>query len=277
MLKKLFFSAAILVLIGGALVFAWRKSSLVQVWCNDMVTSAKRAVPVETRLSQLDLEVKKIKNDVRRAVEKKVELQIVLNRLQEESKTLEKLQAGRASDLLEMADLLESMKDDAAHVSYRDRKYTAGGLQDKMDAMRRVYEREASLVKSKNDLIAKKQDQLALAEKEIARIQEEEQRLSSEVASLRLQIEQLRLKKLEKGFEVDDSQVSRANALAREIKDELDRQDLLADELAKHGLAPASPNSVDSAPDRPSREDSIKAARKALRGDEPASAKIVNK
>jgi len=262
MLKKLVIAAAAIVV--GLGIIRFTKSgrelkSLTELSWHQVGDWAKNQVTPETRIEQLEMEIRKISKDVRTAVEKRAGLKADYVMLKDDVEALKVTQDQRKKDLLTLADLLE---EGSNQVVFKGHSFVSRIAQQKLDALRAAYETGSQSLKTKSDLLEAKAQRLVLAEQTILKIQQKQGELNNMVDQLKTQLANIRMKQMENNIiDIDDSQVSKCVALQQDLRKMLLTEEARAEEMDRFGLTP--PATV-PARDESSIVDSIKAARTAV-------------
>jgi chromosome segregation ATPase len=261
MLKKLLIASAAVV-VGLLIVNKTQLGSLLQVWCKDASHWASRQVSPETRIKQLKLEVKKIDDDIKKAADQLITVELDRKDLKSD---LESLKARQAQRKTEMTALLDGLEKATARVSFNDQVYSADAAQWKLDGLTAEFEIGQKALKAKEELLRNKDALYDTTDQRILAIRAKKEELQALVGQLETQLELVRLKQVENQIHVSDSQASKADALAQDIKRMLAEETIRAETYGRYGLNPASPKTVK---EEKSKAESVKAARKALANEE---------
>jgi chromosome segregation ATPase len=263
MLKKLVIAAAAVVV--GLAIIKFTKAgrdfkSLTELGWRQAGDWAKSQVAPETRIEQLDMEIRKIGKDIRAAVDKRAGLKAEYVVLKDQIESLKVTQDQRKKDMLTLADLLEQ---GSHEVVFRGYTFVNRVAQQKLDSLRSSFETGAQTLKTKTELLEAKSQRLVVAEQAILKIQQKQGELTNMVDQLKTQLANIRMKQMENNIiDVDESQVSKCVALQEELKYMLAKEEARAEDMARFGLTP--PPAATSAKDEASIVDSIKAARTAV-------------
>jgi len=261
MLKKLVI-AAVAIVIGLVVVKKTQLGSLLRVWWKDAVACVDKQVPPETRIKQLNLEIAKIDDTIRSAIDHKVDMRLQVNSLTEEVEGLKKKQDGRRNDMKTLIEGLQTVGN-GTRVAFKGDALRQEAAQEKLDSLRVQFENVKETLKLKEQVLHQKQEHLEVTTQRIEKIKNAKSELTALVAKLETQLEVLRLKQIENGtVEVDDSQVSKCVELAENLKKQITKQEMLASELGAAGLTPGRVQTKEA--HLPPVSDSIKAAQEAL-------------
>jgi len=258
MLKKLVIAAAAVV-VGLVILKKTDLGSLMQVWWKDAMTCVRKQVPPETRIKQLKMEIGKIDEDIKTAVNNLVKQEVVYKDLKEQTEGVKGRVAALKTDMTALIDVLEK---DNTRVAFKGQDFSPEAAQAKLDRLRADFEATKENLKVKENLLRNKSEQLALAEQRISKIKDKKVELTEQVAKLESQLDLLRLKQLDNRIEVNDSQVSKCEALQEDLKKMIMEEEIRAEKYARYGLIPTTPTTTRDN-DR-SKADSIKAAKAAL-------------
>jgi chromosome segregation ATPase len=264
MLKKLVIAAAAVV-VGLVILKKTDLGSLMQVWWKDAMTCVKKQVPPETRIKQLKMEIGKIDDDVRTAVNSLIKQELAYQDLQEKANNVKTHLEARKKDMTALIDVLER---DSKRVNFRGEDLSTEAAQARLDRFQAEYEATKENLKAKEQLLKTKVEQLALAKERIRKITDKKTELTEQVAKLESQLELLRLKQLDTRIEVNDSQVSKCQALQEDLRKMIKEEQIRADKYAEFGLLPATPEKAETS--QRSKAESIKAAKAALTEDKVA-------
>jgi hypothetical protein len=262
MLKKMVIAAAAIVVglglikftklgreVGGLVKLSWSKCG---DWASDQITPEKR-------IELLEMEVADINKDVRAAVAKRADLKAQYLKLKDEVDALKTVQEERKKDLLALADVLE--QGSANEVSFKGLSYSTKGAQQKLDNLKTAFELGEQTQKVKNNHLEARAQRLEQAQENILLIQKKEGELKNQVEQMKIQLAGIRLRQSENNVSVDNSQVAKCETLLEEVKDQIRKEQVLAEENARFGLT--TPVSTPVREDRNLTE-SIKAARAAV-------------
>jgi len=258
MLKKLVIAAAAVV-VGLVILKGTDLGSLLQVWWKDAVAVAQRQIPPETRLKQLRMEIGKIDNDIKTAVDKLVKHEVAYESLKGDVEGLKARQKQRKD---EMTTLIDALEQENTRVNFKGQSLTAEAGQNKLDALRAEFEIGKESLKLKDQVLKTKSEQLDLAVQRINKIKDKKIELTTLVEKLEAQLELVRIKQLDNRIEVNDSQVSKCEALSGRLKEMIAEEEKRAEKYAQFGLNNDTPTRT--ATDPRSRAESIKAAKATL-------------
>jgi len=259
MLKKLVIAAAAVV-VGLVILKGTDLGSLLQVWWKDAVAVAQRQIPPETRLKQLRMEIGKIDNDIKTAVDKLVKHEVAYESLKGDVEGLKARQKQRKD---QMTVLIDALEQENTRVNFKGQSLTAEAGQNKLDALRAEFEIGKESLKLKDQVLKTKSEQLDLAVQRINKIKDKKIELTTQVEKQEAQLELVRIKQLDNRIiEVNDSQVSKCEALSGQLKEMIAEEEKRAEKYAQFGLNNDTPTRT--ATDPRSRAESIKAAKATL-------------
>jgi len=258
MLKKLVIAAAAVV-VGVVILKKTDLGSLMQVWWKDAMTCVKRQVPPETRIKQLKMEIGKIDEDIKTAVNNLVKQEVIHRDLKEQTEAVK----GRLAVVKQnMAALIDVLEKDSTRVNFQGQDLSVESAQAKLDRLRADFAAAKENLKVKEQLLKSKGEQLDLAEQRIGKIKDKKTELTEQVARLESQLELLRLKQIDNRIEVNDSQVSKCEALHEDLKKMIMEEEIRAEKFARYGLSPATQTTTKET--QRSKAESIKAAKAVL-------------
>jgi chromosome segregation ATPase len=257
MLKKLVIAAAAVV-VGLVLLRTTTMGSLAQVWWKNAGNWVQRQVPPETKIEQLKLEVGKIDKDITKAINQLVVVEVGYEKLQQETENLKARQVQRKKDMTVLSEALEA---GSKQVSLNSQTYNSDTAQRMLDRAVAEFRTGREALKVKEELLKNKQEQRDLADQRIKEIQGRKAELVELVGKLETQLELVKLKKTQSRIEISDSQVSKCDRLAEDIKTLLAEETKRAEKYQRYGLVTSTAPTVK---EEKSRAESIKAAREVL-------------
>jgi len=257
MLKKLLIAAAAVVV--GLLIV--KKSSLVQVWLKDATSWCSSQVAPETRIKQLQLEIGKIDGDIRTAANSLIKQEVAYRELRAD---IDGLRARMDQTKTDMLALIKALETDSKQVSFQGQSYSNEVAQIKLEGLQAKYENDKKTLKLKEQNLKVKTEQLEVADQRIKKIQSKKEELTTLVTQLEAQLANLRLKQVDNNVQVSDSQVSKCENLARNLKNMLAEEEIKVEKYARYGLLPQNNAEQNATAEKRTTKDSIKAARAAL-------------
>jgi len=257
MLKKLLIATAAVVV--GLLIV--KKSSLVQVWLKDTTCWFSAQVSPETRIKQLQLEIGKIDGDIRTAANSLIKQEVAYKELKGDVEGLRVRVDQTKQDMLTLIDALEK---NSKQVSFQGQSYSNEVAQIKLEGLQVKYENDKKTLKLKEQNLEVKTKQLELADQRIKKIQTKKEELGTLVVQLEAQLANLRLQQVDNNVPVNDSQVSKCENLARNLKNMLAEEEIKVVKYQRYGLLPQNNAEQNAAAEKRTTKESIKAARAAL-------------
>jgi chromosome segregation ATPase len=262
MLKKLLIAMAAVV-VGLVIVKKTDLGSLMQVWWKDAGGWCSRQVPPETRIKQLKLEIDKIDDDIKTAANSLIKQEVAYRELKGDVDGLKTRQEQTRKDMLT---LIEALEGNGNQVSFQGQSYSAEVAQIKLEGLKAKYENSKQTLKLKDQNLKVKTDQLEVADQRIKKIQSKKEELTTLVAQLEAQLENLRLKQVDNNVTVSDTQVSKCENLARNLKSMLAEEEIKVEKYARYGLLPAKQETTQE--NRATKAETIKAAKAILADDD---------
>lgn len=264
MLKKLII-AAVAVVAGLAVL----NLSLVKVWWKDCCHSAKSLVPPEVQLKQLNNEIGNIDKDIKKNIGRLAAMEVEVNHLEKQIKG-QRVQLGELKS--DMTAMQKSLEDRSGRVAFHGDKVDAANLTRKLDRTVTQYTSLKEKTKVQDKLLEEKKRTLDAAHARLTEMFNEKEKLTLLSARLAGHIEATKTKAMGTSIEFDDSAITRCHEIAKDIETRLDIAD------REHALKTQYYGSGStSAVDEKSREDVLKATRKALAEDNEAAAVAVDK
>jgi len=259
MFKKLLI-AAVAVVAGLAVL----NLSLVKVWWKDCCHSAKSLVPPEVQLKQLNHEIGNIDKDIKKNIGRLAAMEVEVKQLEKDVKG-QRVQLGELKS--DMTAMQKSLEDRSGRVAFHGDKVDAADLTRKLDRTVTHYTSLKEKTKIQDKLLEEKKRTLEAAHARLTEMFNEKEKLTLLSARLAGHIEATKMKSMGTSIEFDDSAINRCHEIAKDIETRLDIVDHETALRSKY-LGSNSTSAVEGK----SREDVLKAARKALDEDhEPAA------
>jgi chromosome segregation ATPase len=258
MFKKLLI-AAVAVVAGLAVL----NLSLVKVWWKDCCHSAKSLVPPEVQLKQLNNEIGNIDKDIKKNIGRLAAMEVDVNHLEKDVK-------GQRVRLGELKSDITAMQKSLEDRSTKVAKLDGSELTRKLDRTVTTYTTLKEKTKVQEKLLEEKKRTLDAAHARLTEMFNEKEKLTLLSARLAGHIEATKIKSMGTSIEFDDSAITRCHELANDIQTRLDTEDRKTEITKKY-----YGSGLTSAVEEKSREDVLKAARKALEEDnEPATVAV---
>jgi hypothetical protein len=262
MLKKILIAAVAVV--AGLVVL--NHSSLVKTYWNKMCHSAKRMVPPEVRLQQLNTEIANIDKDIKKNLSKLASMEVDVNMFEDKVKEDRKEQARVRADIVDMRKALEE------NVAFRKGPISATQLTDRLEMAVTKFTGLKERIKVQEELLTNKKRTLEAAYSRISEMKNEKEKLRVLATKLETHLEMVRLKQVQnQEITFDDSAISNAREIAKDVEIQLRTAEKSMELRAQFGYADKVP---DEKPSK-NREEVLKSARQALEDDnEPAAVAI---
>jgi chromosome segregation ATPase len=260
MFKKLLI-AAVAVVAGLAVL----NLSLVKVWWKDCCHSAKSLVPPEHQLKQLNNEIGNIDKDIKKNIGRLAAMEVEVNQLDKDVKG-QRVRLGELKS--DITALQKSLEDRSGRVA----KLDGSEVTRKLDRTVTQFTSLKEKTKVQEKLLEEKKRTLEAAHARLTEMFNEKEKLTLLSARLAGHIEATKMKTMGTSIEFDDSAITRCHELANDIQTRLDTEDRKA-EITKKYYGSGSASAVEEK----SREDVLKAARKALEEDNEPAAVAVEK
>jgi chromosome segregation ATPase len=264
MLKKLII-AAVAVVAGLAIL----NLSLVKVWWKDCCHSAKSLVPPEVQLKQLNNEIGNIDKDIKKNIGRLAAMEVDVKHLEQQVKG-DRVQLGELKS--DMTAMQKSLEDRSGRVAFHGDKVNASDLTRKLDRTVTQYTSLKEKIKVQEKLLEEKTRTLEAAHARLTEMFNEKEKLTLLSARLAGHIEATKMKTMGTSIEFDDSAITRCHEIAKDIETRLD--------VAEHEHALKTKyygSGSTSAVEEKSRDEVLKAARKALNEDADADAVVDKK
>lgn len=264
MLKKLII-AAVAVVAGLAVL----NLSLVKVWWKDCCHSAKNLVPPEVQLKQLNHEIGNIDKDIKKNIGRLAAMEVEVNHLEKQVKG-DRVHLGELKS--DMTAMQKSLEDRSGRVAFHGNKVEAADLTRKLDRTVTQYTSLKEKTKVQEKLLEEKKHTLEAAHARLTEMFNEKEKLTLLSARLAGHIEATKMKTMGTSLEFDDSAINRCHEIAKDIETRLDVAER-EHAIKTHYYGPGSTSAVEEK----SRDDVLKAARKALADDNEPAAVAVDK
>lgn len=260
MLKKLVIAAAAVV-VGLVILKKTDLGSLMQVWWKDAVSCAQRQVAPETRIKQLKMEIGKIDEDIKTAINGLVKVEIAHDKVKADLASLKSTQEQRAKD---MQTLATALKQSSKEVTFNEQRLQADIAQNTLRSLTTQFKTGKEQVKEMEERFGVLAEQLQLADEQITKLKNKKDELIAVAGKLESKLARLRIKQLDTGVEVNDTQVNKCERLANMTDEALQEMDKRAEKYARYGLTPTTP----TVKVQKNKEDAIKAAEAELAKDQ---------
>lgn len=255
MLKKLLIAAV--AVIAGLVVLNKVTKISPMVWLGDCCSSARKMVPPEVQLKQLNKEIAGIDKDIRKNIGR-------LAAMEEESTQFEnhlQRQLARQSELkANLTAMRKSLENHSKQVVFNGDKVSASDLTRKLDRVTSEYVSLRETNKVYEKVLEQKKRTLESAHDQLTKMQHEKDRLILVSARLAAHLEAIKAQQMTAPVAFDDSAIARSHELANDIENRLNTAEREAKLLEKYGYKHANAVLEDSK----SREEVLKAAAKAL-------------
>jgi len=265
MLKKILI-AAVAVIAGLAVL---NHSSLVKTYWNRACCSAKRMVPPEVRLQQLNTEIGNIDKDIKKNLSRLARMEVDVNMFEEKLKEARTEQAHARADI---ADMRKALEERGEKVVFRKSPISASRLTDRLEMAVTKFTGLKERIKVQEQLLANKKRTLEAAYNRISEMKNEKEKLHVLATKLETHLEMVRLKQVQnQEITFDDSAISNAREIANDVEVQLRTAETDLKLRAQFGYADRVPE------EKPAkdRDEVLKSARKALEEDnEPAAVAI---
>jgi multidrug efflux pump subunit AcrB len=260
MAKKL--SIAVGAVIVGLLVITFTGvGTVLKVKLDDACVWMDKQVPPETQLKNLRAEIDKIDKDIKKNLSKLAAMEVECDKLEANVTAMKEDQTKLRSDITKMSEALDGKTE---KVSFNGRNYRTSELTIKLESAVNTYEVRKTDIKTKDQLLTQKRQSLDLAHKTISDMRDQKEKLRVMAAKLETRIENVKLKQVDCPISMDNSQVSKCNALAEKLDRILAEEEKKTELFDRYGYGKKS-NVVS---DEKSKEDVLQAAKRALQDDE---------
>jgi hypothetical protein len=258
MLKKLFI--ATVAVIAGMVVLTKVTKISPMVWLGDCCRTAKNWVPPEVQLQQLNNEIRNVDGDIKKNIGR-------VAAMEEGVKQFERDVAVQRNHLKELRSEITDMR---TNLENRFVKADASNVTRKLDRC----VTEFTCLKEKNQIhekvLQEKKKALDTAHNRLTQMVKEKEKLTLLAARLAGHLEAVKMQQTGTPIEFDDSAIARCHELAKDIETRLNTAEREAKLLKHYGYVENS----SIADDEKSREEVLKAARKALEEDNGLSEKV---
>jgi hypothetical protein len=262
MCKKLVLAVGAVIV--GLLVISFTGvSSLLTVKWNETRGWMQRQVPLETQIETLKVDASKIDGDIKKNLGKLAAQEVEVDRLEANVLAMKDKQASTKADIAAMSKALDSKE---TKVAYNGRTYRQSDLTLKLESALNTYEISKAEIKTKEQVLAQKRQALDLSHQRISDMRTKKEQLRVSIADLERRIEALKLKQIDSPVDVDNSAVSRCNALVDQLNKEIAVQEKEADLLHQYGYD--KEREKYNVRENKTREDVLQAAKKALQDDD---------
>jgi chromosome segregation ATPase len=258
MLKKLFI--ATVAVIAGMVVLNKVTHVSPMVWLGNCCSSVKHMVPPEVQLKQLNKEIGNIDNDIKKNIGR-------VAAMEEEVRQFERDVAGQRTHLKGLKADISEMR---TSLEVRFVKAETSDLTRKLDRTVTEYTCLKEKNKIQEKILEEKRRALETAHNRLAKMGNEKEKLSLLAVKLAGHLEAVKLQQTGTPVEFDDSAITRCQELAKEIETRLNTAERESRLLKQYGYA----DSTTVIEEGKSREEVLKAARKALEDDNGPTEKV---
>jgi len=233
--------------------------SLVRVWWGECRTHLDASVSPETRVKQLRQEIAQSEKRLERAAKEQSRLEVSFEALQREVDALKATQTQREKDMRAMLAALEA---ETKLVAFDGKQVEASELQKRLDQSTRVFKTVRETVKAKEEVLAARKEVVEASDARLAQMKQRQAELVVVVEKLDAQIALLRMRQTDNKSAVKGNDFAEADRLVGLLHNALAEEAKFEEVKARHGLAGRNEAA------RPSLEETKRAAREALNGDE---------
>jgi chromosome segregation ATPase len=270
MCKKLLI-AAVAVFVGLMVIRKTEFGTYLQNRFKEIRTSLKSQVPPEAKVRQLEEEIGKIDKDIRKHVSNLAGMEVEYKKLAKNVEGLKEKQTSLKDDVSAMLKVLDGNDKTTKFVSFNGQDYRRGELTNKLERSVRLLENNKSELRVKEEQLKARKQALEVAHQRIGEMKEQKDNLIVLAEELKTQLEILKLAQLQNKVEdIDNTQVSRCNELAREVETQILKLQEEQRLLVKYNLNPPAP-SFEKENTKPTAN-VLQAARKALEDDDKPAA-----
>src|SRR4051794_16467405 len=217
MLKKLLI-AAVAVVVGMAVVSRTSVGSLMHVWWKDAARCCERAVPPEVRIKQLQVEIDRIDQDIKKNLGRLAAQQVDCKVLEENVAGLRE-ETGRLKD--NVSAMAKAVDADVERVNFQGTSFSKPILTRRLDGAVNTLKLKKAELANKEKLLEGRKQTLEVAHQRISDMCAQREQLRVTVAQLETRVEMLKLQQQQAKVELDDSQVGRCNELVSQINRQL--------------------------------------------------------
>jgi hypothetical protein len=258
MFKKLLI-AAVAVVAGLAVL----NHSLVKVWYKEACSSAKKLVPPEVRLKQLNSEIDNIDKDIKKNISRLARMEVEFKMFEEQLDSKRERQAHLRSDIGEMQKSLEGARTEK--VAYHGRRINSSRLTNQLEMNVTEFTSLKEQVKVQEQLLADKKRTLEVAHNRISEMKNEKEKLRLLATRLATHLELVKMKQIQnQEIAFDDSAISNAREIAKDVEVQLRTAEMNMKLKSQFGYAEKSPLEKEGK----STEEVLKSAREALQDEE---------
>jgi chromosome segregation ATPase len=257
MFKKLLI-AAVAVVAGLAVL----NHSLVKVWYKEACSSAKRLVPPEVRLKQLNTEIDNIDKDIKKNISRLARMEVDVKMFEEQLDGKRDRQAHLRSDIGEMQKSLEGAKTEK--VAFHGHRVNSSRLTSRLEMAVTEFTSLKEQVKVQEQLLADKKRTLEVAHNRITEMKNEKEKLRLLATRLATHLELVKMKQIQnQEIAFDDSAISNAREIAKDVEVQLRTIEMNGKLNSQYGYAEKPIPEKEGK----STEEVLKSAREALQDD----------
>jgi chromosome segregation ATPase len=266
MMKKILI-AAVAVVAGLAVL----NLSLVRVWWKDCCFQAKRMVPPDVRLKQLNHEIENIDKDIATNLGKLARMEVDVKMFEEQLNAKRDRQVQLRGKI---GDMQKSLEARAEHVVYQGRKTDATRLTNQLDMAVVEFNGLKEQVKVQEQLLTDKKRTLEAAHSRITAMKNEKEKLRQVAVKLETHLELVKMKQIQnQDITFDEGAITNAQQIAKDVEVQLREAEMKTQLLKQYGYAEKAPVE----PENKSREEVLRSARAALEDDAQPAEQVAEK
>jgi len=267
MLKKILIAAVAVVV--GLGVLAKVTNIPVKNMFGDCCTSVRHMVPPEMQLKQLNSEIDNIDKDIKKNLSRLARMEV---EVKDQDARLDAKRTHQAKLRAEITDLQKGLEARTEKVAFRGHSYRPSELTRRLDMTVTEFTSLKENIKAEETLVVEKKRTLEAAHNRITEMKNEKEKLRLVAAKLANHLEVVKLNQMQSqvAIDFDDTSVKRCQQLAADIETRLKTADEEARLLKDYGYSNKNPVVENGK----SREEVLKAAKKALDNDNDGDEKV---
>lgn len=235
MIKKALIGTVVLATL-GTFVFGRDVFSYAKTWASSARNAVKREVPIEFEIQRAREVIEDLVPDIRNCMHTIAEQQVEVEDLSQQVAAREE---GLADQELAIRKLRTDLDGGSQDLVYRGRTYTVSDVKRDLSTRFERFKIAKDTANRERQILQAKQDAVAANEKKLENLLVEKQNLAVQIEQLEARMKSIQAVETISTLEIDNSQLSRAKTLIRDLNKQLDVREKMMDAEGRFsGLIP---------------------------------------
>ena len=240
MIKKALIGTVVLATL-GTFVFGRDVISYAKTWASSARNAVKREVPVEFEVQRAREMIEELVPDIRNCMHTIAEQQVEIEDLNRQVAAREE---GLADQELAIRTLRNDLDGGSQKLVYHGRTYTVSDVKRDLSTRFSRFKIAKDTLNREQQILRAKADAVAANEKKLENLLVEKQNLAVQIEQLEARMKSIQAVETVSKLEIDNSQLSRAKKLIRDLNKQLDVREKMLDAEGKFaGLIPVETSS----------------------------------